>query len=104
MLLTSDLPMQVTCLPGLAIEYLTAWQIALVLVDEVHLLNESRGSALEAGVVGRIKRVSQKQEMQEVCSNYQKMQTHTDDKRSPLCMTPDYHIFHWLADRRVQED
>ena len=43
-----------------------AWQIALVLVDEVHLLSESRGSALEAGVIGRIKLVSQKPEMQEV--------------------------------------
>lgn len=38
-------------------------QIALVLIDEVHLLNESRGSALEAGAVGRIKLVSRKQEM-----------------------------------------
>ena len=36
------------------------------MIDEVHLLNESRGSALEAGAVGRIKLVSQKQEMQEV--------------------------------------
>ncbi len=43
-----------------------AWQIALVLVDEVHLLSESRGSALEAGVIGRIKLVSQKPEMQEL--------------------------------------
>lgn len=41
-------------------------QIALVLVDEVHLLNESRGSALEAGAIGRVKLVSQKLEMQQV--------------------------------------
>lgn len=43
-------------------------QIALVLIDEVHLLNDSRGSALEAGAIGRIKMVSQKQEMQQVTS------------------------------------
>ena len=41
-------------------------QIALVLIDEVHLLNESRGSALEAGVVSRIKMVSQIRELREV--------------------------------------
>lgn len=69
MLLTHDFLMQVICLPGLSIKNSPAWQIALVLVDEVHLLNESRGSALEAGVVGRIKLVSQKQEMQEVGSD-----------------------------------
>lgn len=35
-------------------------QVALVLVDEVHLLNEAgRGSALEAGVISRIAMVSQ---------------------------------------------
>ncbi len=33
-------------------------QIALVLIDEVHLLNENRGSTLEAGVISRIKMVS----------------------------------------------
>ncbi len=39
-------------------------QIALVLIDEVHLLNESgRGSSLEAGAVSRIKVVSQFPEM-----------------------------------------
>jgi len=42
-------------------------QIALVCIDEVHLLNEARGSALEAGVVSRIKMVSSFREMQEVC-------------------------------------
>ncbi len=42
-------------------------QLALVLIDEVHLLNESgRGSALEAGVVCRIKMVGRLKEMQQV--------------------------------------
>ena len=35
-------------------------------IDEVHLLNESRGSALEAGVVSRIKMVSSFREMRAV--------------------------------------
>lgn len=38
-------------------------QIALVLIDEVHLLSEGRGSCLEAGVVSRIKLVACKPEM-----------------------------------------
>lgn len=33
-------------------------QVALLLIDEVHLLNENRGAALEAGVVSRIKMIS----------------------------------------------
>ena len=41
-------------------------QVALVLIDEVHLLNESRGAALEAGVVSRIKMVSRLPSMQAV--------------------------------------
>mgnify|MGYP006983461731 FL=1 len=41
-------------------------QIALVMIDEVHLLAEKRGSSLEAGVVSRIKMVSQLREMREV--------------------------------------
>ncbi len=41
-------------------------QIALVLIDEVHLLNESRGAALEAGCVSRIRMVSQLPEMKQV--------------------------------------
>lgn len=41
-------------------------QVALVLIDEVHLLNEERGSALEAGCVGRIKMVSGLREMKSV--------------------------------------
>lgn len=42
-------------------------QVALVLIDEVHLLNESeRGSALEAGVVSRIRMVGAFKEMAEV--------------------------------------
>jgi hypothetical protein len=43
-------------------------QIALVLIDEVHLLNESRGAALEAGVVSRIKMVGAMPSMSEVLS------------------------------------
>ena len=35
-----------------------AAQVALLLIDEVHLLNENRGAALEAGVVSRIKMIS----------------------------------------------
>ena len=39
----------------------------MVLIDEVHLLGESeRGSALEAGVVSRVKMVSRFVEMREV--------------------------------------
>ena len=41
-------------------------QVALLLIDEVHLLNESRGAALEAGVVSRIKMVSRLPSMQAV--------------------------------------
>jgi ATP-dependent DNA helicase HFM1/MER3 len=41
-------------------------QIALVLVDEVHLLNESRGSSLEAGVISRIKLVGTLPEVKDV--------------------------------------
>ena len=37
--------------------------IALVLVDEVHLLNEDRGATLEVGVVSRIKMVARLPEM-----------------------------------------
>ena len=42
--------------------------MALLLIDEVHLLNESRGAALEAGVVSRIKMISSLQAMSEVGS------------------------------------
>ena len=42
-------------------------QVALVLIDEVHLLNESRGAALEAGVVSRIKMIGALHSMSEVC-------------------------------------
>lgn len=41
-------------------------QVALILIDEVHLLNESRGAALEAGVVSRIKMISSLNAMKEV--------------------------------------
>jgi superfamily II helicase len=43
-------------------------QVALVLIDEVHLLNESRGAALEAGVVSRIKMIGALPSMSEVVS------------------------------------
>lgn len=43
-------------------------QVALVLIDEVHLLNESRGAALEAGVVSRIKMIGALPSMSEVLS------------------------------------
>ena len=43
-------------------------QVALVLIDEVHLLNESRGAALEAGVVSRIKMIRSLPSMSEVLS------------------------------------
>jgi replicative superfamily II helicase len=45
---------------------LISFQVALVLIDEVHLLNESRGAALEAGVVSRIRMISALTAMQEV--------------------------------------
>jgi hypothetical protein len=64
-------------------------QIALVLIDEVHLLNENRGSSLEAGVISRIKMVSQLREMREVrraaCSYTQAgLQHHVSDSVSWL--------------------
>ena len=37
------------------------------MIDEVHLLNESRGAVLEAGVVSRIKLVAAAPAMQQVC-------------------------------------
>ena len=37
-----------------------------MLIDEVHLLTENRGAALEAGVISRIKMVSSLREMKEV--------------------------------------
>lgn len=58
-------------------------QMALVLVDEVHLLNESgRGGALEAGVVCRIKMVGRLREMQQVRSGR---------RRLCLCIAPGHH-------------
>ncbi len=45
----------------------THTQIALVMVDEVHLLGESRGSCLEAGVIGRIKMISRFAALANVC-------------------------------------
>lgn len=51
--------------------FLLRLQIALVLIDEVHLLNESRGAALEAGCISRIRMVSKLPEMKQV---------------SPMCM------------------
>jgi len=45
---------------------LSAFQISLVLIDEVHLLNEARGSVLEAGVVSRVRVVSKLTSMKQV--------------------------------------
>ena len=42
-------------------------QVALLLIDEVHLLNDSRGAALEAGVVSRIKMIGALPSMSQVC-------------------------------------
>ena len=41
-------------------------QVSLVLIDEVHLLNESRGASLEGGVVSRIKMIGALPSMHEV--------------------------------------
>ena len=41
-------------------------QVSLVLIDEVHLLNESRGASLEGGVVSRIKMIGALPSMREV--------------------------------------
>ena len=41
-------------------------QVSLVLIDEVHLLNESRGPSLESGVVSRIKMIGALPSMREV--------------------------------------
>ena len=41
-------------------------QIALVLIDEVHLLSEARGAVLEAGCISRIRIVGQLPEMIQV--------------------------------------
>ena len=43
-------------------------QISLMLIDEVHLLNEIRGSVLEAGVVSRVQVVSKLESMKHVCT------------------------------------
>ena len=43
-----------------------AVQIGLVLIDEVHLLGENRGAALEAGCISRIRVVAQAHGMQHV--------------------------------------
>lgn len=43
-------------------------QIGLVLIDEVHLLGENRGAALEAGCISRIRVVAQAHGMQQVRS------------------------------------
>lgn len=48
-----------------------------MLIDEVHLLNDSRGSALEAGAVSRIKMVSQFREMEGVSPYQLKLPSHT---------------------------
>ncbi len=44
-------------------------QVALVLIDEVNMLSENRGSALETGTISRIKMVSSMKEMSEVYSD-----------------------------------
>ena len=63
------LPCTVVHCVGLASKWQSsALQIALVLIDEVHLLSDSRGVALETGVVSRIKMVSKDTGMQEVRS------------------------------------
>ena len=41
-------------------------QIGLVLIDEVHLLSENRGAALEAGCLSRIRMVASSPHMQNV--------------------------------------
>ena len=51
-----------------------------MLLDEVHLLNESRGSALEAGVVSRIKMVSCLREMKEVSQLIDRLFSHSCHK------------------------
>lgn len=45
---------------------MTGVQIGLVLIDEVHLLSESRGAALEAGCLSRIRMVACTPHMQHV--------------------------------------
>lgn len=48
-----------------------AMQIALVLIDEVHLLNEAgRGSSLEAGCICRLKALATSKELAQVCAGY----------------------------------
>ena len=42
-------------------------QVALVLIDECHFLNENRGSALEAGAICRIKMIAGAASMEQVC-------------------------------------
>ena len=47
-------------------------QVGLVLIDECHFLNETRGSALEAGCISRMKMIAQASTMQQVfCANLQ---------------------------------
>lgn len=47
---------------------LRGMQIACVLIDEVHLLSENRGAALEAGAICRIKMVSKYHDLHQVQS------------------------------------
>lgn len=48
--------------------HLNGMQIACVLIDEVHLLSENRGAALEAGAICRIKMVSKYHDLHQVQS------------------------------------
>ena len=49
------------------IDCMPCLQIGLVLIDEVHLLNEAeRGSALEAGVVSRIMTIGRRPELKDM--------------------------------------
>lgn len=57
---------ELACWSARPILFPVCMQIALVLIDEVHLLNESRGAALEAGCISRIRMVSQLPEMKQV--------------------------------------
>ncbi len=67
-------------------------EVALVMLDEVHLLGEQgRGSALEAGVVSRIKMISRLPDMAQVSvqsSTHNTCTTHALFLRSSLFQLP----------------
>lgn len=69
-------------------------EIGLVLLDEVHMLSEVRGSTLEAGVVSRIKLVAKKPEMAHVCQFQHSMLPSSSTNTNPALINAAPNIQH----------